>query len=195
MINFNIDDKYLQTIAHLYRAEINRLTIYRQRLDIISNWYITLLATVLVLYLGNNIVPHNIILILIIPNIIFSFIEARRYRYYMISQYRTRLIEKGFYGDILADNDLESQNINYKKDLYDNFMYPKYNISLLHAWIIRFKRNYIWLLYFIIFSWILKLAINNFIIENIILISCLSGFIIIFHIIISFINIRQEIDI
>lgn len=194
MINFNVDDKHLQVIAHMYRAEINRLTIYRQRLDIISNWYITLLSTVLVLYLGNNIVTHNIILILFIPNIIFSFIEARRYRYYMLSQYRTRLIEKGFYGDILT-NSLESQNINYKKDLHDNLMNPKYNISLLHAWIIRFKRNYIWLLYFIILSWILKLLIDNLIISNIILVSCITGLIVLFHIIISFINIRNEIDI
>lgn len=203
MTNFFIDDKYLQTLAHLYRAEINRLTIYRQRLDIISNWYISLLATVLVLYLGNTIIPHNMILILFIPNIIFSFIEARRYRYYMISQYRTRLIEKGFYGDILKDHvtinmsSQESGNLstNYKKDLFDSLMFPKYNISLLHAWIIRFKRNYIWLLYFIIFSWILKLSMGNLIMTNIILVSCISISIFIFHVCIGFINSRDEIDI
>jgi uncharacterized membrane protein len=193
MTHFNIPDKHLQTIAHLYRAEINRLTIYRQRLDIISNWYISILSTVLVLYLGNTMIQHNMILILFLPNIFFSFIEARRYRYYMISQYRTRLIEKGFYYEIL---DLEKQDDkNYKYELYNSLVKPEYNITLLHAWIVRFKRNYIWLIYLILFSWILKLAILNLIRTNIIIISLIPIIIIIFHLCINHIKNRDEIDI
>jgi uncharacterized membrane protein len=203
-MRFVLDDKYLQTFAHLYRAEINRLTIYRQRLDIISNWYITLLTTVLVLYLGNTIIPHNMILILFIPNIIFSCIEARRYRYYMLSQYRTRLIEKGFYGDMLKDHtvinietqhELVSLNTHYKKELYESMMSPKYNISFVCAWIIRFRRNYIWLIYFIILCWVLKLSMNDLIMANIVLVSTLSTSIFVLHACIGIVKSRQEIDI
>jgi len=123
---FFVEDKYLQVIAHLYRAEINRLTIYRQRLDVISNWSISLMATILVLYFGNTILSQNMILFLIVPNVLFSWIEARRYRYYMISQYRTRLLEKGFYGDILGTTrDPESQEENVKKHLYDTVKIQK----------------------------------------------------------------------
>lgn len=192
-MHFNIDDKYLQTIAHLYRAEINRLTIYRQRLDVIFNWYMMILSTVIIYYLGNQNIYHNIIVILFLPNLLFSFIEARRYRYYMLSQYRTRLIEKGFYCDIL--DIIESQDdTNYKLSLYNSLLKPEYNISFYHAWIIRTRRNYIWLLYLIISVWIIKLVFLKIFISNIIIICTLSGILIIFHLFINNIKIRSEID-
>jgi len=49
-----IPDKYLQVVAHFYRGEMNRLTIYRSRLDNTFQYSIVLTSALLVYNLQHS---------------------------------------------------------------------------------------------------------------------------------------------
>ena len=138
-----IETENKQVIAHLYRGEMNRLTVYRQRLDITTNWSIMVIVGILVIYLDKNIHLYFIFFPLLII-LFFSFLEARRYRYFYTSCKRTQYLEQGFFGKQILLND---QYTNELIALTNNLIEPYYLISLQDAWIIRFYRNYIWLSY------------------------------------------------
>jgi len=156
---FGIQEKHLQVVAHLYRGEMNRLTIYRQRLDSTFNWVVSLLTALIVIYLGNPLIPESTVVILPAPVLIFSFIESRRYMYYMLSHHRVRLLEEGFYArDIFTGNGGFS---NPKEQLVASLVSPSYPVSLFRCWMVRMYRNYIWLSYLILLSWSIKINLTG----------------------------------
>src|SRR5438477_5310438 len=78
----------LNAIVHLYRAEVGRMTAYRQRLDTTTNWAITSSALVTTFSLGNPTIPHAAFLFLMFVNGFFLIVEARRFRVYEAARYR-----------------------------------------------------------------------------------------------------------
>src|SRR5688500_2293421 len=65
----------LQAVIHLYRAEVGRMTTYRQRLDTTTNWAITSSALVTTFSIGNLLIPHAAFLVLMLVNLFFLFVE------------------------------------------------------------------------------------------------------------------------
>lgn len=137
-----IDAENKQVVAHLYRGEMNRLTVYRQRLDTTTNWAITLESAILVIYTDRRIEFYFIFFPLIIL-LFLSFLEARRYRYFFTSAKRVQHLEVEYFGKQIF-NKQPSTEIRL---LIDNLMDVELWISLKQAWTIRFYRNYIWLYY------------------------------------------------
>lgn len=131
-----------QVIAHLYRGEMNRLTVYRQRLDITTNWSITVMSAILVIYLTSNI-QLNFIFFPLIILLLFSFLEARRYCYFYTSSKRVELLEIGFFGKQILNDTASNEMYN----LSENLIRLNYSIPILKSWMIRFYRNYIWFSY------------------------------------------------
>jgi uncharacterized membrane protein len=93
-----IPDKYLQVVAHFYRGEMNRLTIYRSRLDNTFQYSIVLTSALLVYNLQHSWLQYFPFLIIFL-NLFFCFIESRRYRYFLIIQNRVSIMEKDFYAN------------------------------------------------------------------------------------------------
>lgn len=137
-----IETENKQVIAHLYRGEMNRLTVYRQRLDITTNWAITLESAILVIYIDRRVEFYFIFFPLIIL-LFLSFLEARRYRYFFTSAKRVQYLEIEYFGKQIF-NKRQPDNIRI---LIDNIMDIQLLIGLKQAWITRFYRNYIWLYY------------------------------------------------
>jgi len=151
---FCTSEKYLQVVAHLYRGEMNRLTIYRQRVDIISNWAISLMSALIVLYIGNDSISPYAILVLACMMMLFSFIEARRYMYYRVSQHRVRLLEEGFYaGEVFGGGSADSA---FVESMTKSLRNPERTTTLLRSWATRFYRNYIWFFYVILGAWSIR---------------------------------------
>ncbi len=50
-------------MVHLYRGEMHRLTVWRQRLDVTSNWAILLSVGLTTFTLGSPQVPHYTLLL------------------------------------------------------------------------------------------------------------------------------------
>src|SRR4051794_27503699 len=93
----------LNALAHLYRAEVGRMTAYRQRLDTTTNWAITSSALVTTFSLGNPTIPHEAFLFLMFVNGFFLVVEARRFRVYEAARYRVLLMERYFYPEVLGE--------------------------------------------------------------------------------------------
>lgn len=146
-----ISDKYLQSFAHFYRGEMNRLTCYRTRLDGSFHYAIILTSTLFVLYLQQPVVLSRYFpLTILFMNMFFCFIEARRYRYYLVSQNRVQQMEKGFLClQILGtvQDDAWKQSI---REMYENVDYTH---TLGYCFCLRYFRNYIWLVDTIAILW------------------------------------------
>jgi uncharacterized membrane protein len=92
----------LNALVHLYRAEVGRLTAYRQRLDTTTSWAISSTALVGTIAFGSAAVPHAAFVFLMFLTYFFLHLEARRFRYYEISRDRVQILERYFYPEILG---------------------------------------------------------------------------------------------
>ena len=80
---------------------MNRLTVWRQRLDVTTNWAIILATALSTFTLGAADVPHYTLLLGLA---LFSFsllIEGRRYRHLHHSKWRLYLLESGLFAQLL----------------------------------------------------------------------------------------------
>jgi uncharacterized membrane protein len=149
-INKMILDKYLQVVAHFYRGEMNRLTIYRTRLDNTFQYSIVLTSALLVYNLQHPYLKYFPCLIVFL-NLFFCFIEARRYRYFLIIQDRVAIMEKGFLCDQVLEQEIAG---DWKADLATVFITVKFTKGFVNCVCIRYFRNYIWLIDLVIAVWL-----------------------------------------
>ena len=147
-------------IAHLYRGEMSRLTVWRQRLDVTSNWAIVLATGLATFTLGHPDVPHYTLLLGLA---LFSFsllIEGRRYRHLHHSKWRVYLLEFGFFAEHLSPSEGGKAIPDWRRLLAADLRRTHFLISVFTAVRVRLRRNYLLLLLFITAVWIIKLIIH-----------------------------------
>src|SRR5215208_8006022 len=89
-------------IVHLYRGEVQRSNTWRNRLDTTTNWAVLTAGATLSFVFSSPSNPHFVIPINSILVVIFLLMEARRYRYYEIWSSRVRMVETGYFAQLLA---------------------------------------------------------------------------------------------
>src|SRR5687768_10678747 len=89
-------------MVHFYRGEVQRSNTWRNRLDTTTNWAVITAGATLSFAFSSNFNPHFVIPINSILVAFFLFMEARRYRYYEIWSSRVRVIETGYFAQLLA---------------------------------------------------------------------------------------------
>jgi len=146
-------------MAHLYRGEMNRLTVWRQRLDVTSNWAILLTFGLTTFTLGSREVPHYTLLLGLVLIGISLVIEARRYRHLHRSKYRLHLMEVGYFAEIL-DPSAGNPTYPWRQLLAEDLRRTRFAVSWFAAIRLRLRRNYILLFYFISAVWLVKLFIH-----------------------------------
>lgn len=140
-----LDSGELGALAHLYRGEVYRSTIWRTRLDTTTNWSVVTLGIALsISYASPAASPLPLILVGILINF-FLMQEARRYRYFNVWRARARWIETHFYAPMLRDGDLHLDE-NWQQVLAQDYMKPRYHVSMRVAIGRRLRRNYFWIL-------------------------------------------------
>lgn len=145
-------------MVHLYRGEMNRMTVWRERLDVTSNWAILLTVGLTTFTLGSVEVPHYILLLGLALIGISILIEARRYRHLHHIKWRLHLLEVGYFGRLLDPS--TEPGFDWCGRLARDFKQPELLISWLTAIRARLRRNYLLLLYFVTGVWITKLFIH-----------------------------------
>lgn len=147
---------FTTAMVHLFRAEIARANVWRQRLDATTNWaVITTGAAITIAF--NPTGYHAVIIISTLLVTLFLIIEARRYRYYELWSYRVRLMETDFYAGMLVAPFHPSPE--WAESLASNLLHPEFPISMWEAFGRRFRRNYM-LIYLILGStWLAKTAL------------------------------------
>jgi len=134
----------LGALAHLYRGELYRSKVWRQRLDATTNWAVVITGIALSLTFSNaSNSPMSINLAGLIV-FIFLHIESRRYRYFDIWRTRTRLLEVYFYRPMLLRQPILG-NSNWNQVLAQDLAYIHFHISMWEALGRRLRRNYIWI--------------------------------------------------
>jgi len=141
-------------IGHLYAAEVGRMVAYRIRLDTTTNWAVVTSAALITFTLGNGQAPHYVLLMNMFLSLVFLSMEANRYRFFDLVRRRVRLLEAGFYVDILG-----GQPVAWQSELRQSLLEPRPTISLRQAVGLRLRNNYLGLLVAVLAAWLLKLSL------------------------------------
>lgn len=152
-------------LAHLYRGEVYRSTIWRTRLDHTTNWAVVALGiAVSVTFSSPQASPLPLVLIGILI-IVFLVFEARRYRYFNVWRARARWMETYFYAPMLRGEGVRVDD-GWPLVLANDYCDPHYHITLLRAIGRRLRRNYIWILGIEALAYLGKLAVHPVPITN-----------------------------
>lgn len=131
-------------LAHLYRGEVYRSTVWRTRLDTTTNWAVVTLGVALSITFAAptaSPLPLQLVGILIL---FFLMLEARRYRYFNVWRARCRWMEVHFFARMLEVGELPMDG--WEKRMADDYCRPDYHVSMLVAMGRRVRRNYLWIL-------------------------------------------------
>ena len=96
------DPNLNNSLIHLYRGELGRMTSYRVRLDTTTNWAVVTTAGIVTFALGNAAVSHVVFIFAMILTLFFLNLEAHRFRIYETAHRRVRLLELGFLAEALG---------------------------------------------------------------------------------------------
>jgi uncharacterized membrane protein len=146
--------EFVTAMVHLFRAEIQRANVWRQRLDATTNWAVVTTGAVISIAFSQSTVHHGIIILNTLLVMLFLFIESRRYRYYELWSYRVRLMETDFYAAMLVPPFHPSPE--WAESLAENLLSPSFPISMWEALGRRLRRNYFWIFLILGASWLAK---------------------------------------
>jgi uncharacterized membrane protein len=149
----------LGALAHLYRGELYRSTVWRTRLDATTNWAVV--ATGLALSLTFSSPEASPLPLLLVGLLIALFlaVEARRYRFFDFWRIRAHILELHLFGPILLGEEVRLDN-GWSQTLYQDYQRPSLHISFLDAVGRRLRRNYGWIFFIEATSYIGKLLIH-----------------------------------
>ena len=147
--------EFTTAMVHLFRAEVTRANVWRQRLDTTTNWAVGTTAASISLAFTESAIGHIVILLNLLLVTIFLIIEARRYRYYELWSSRVRLMETDFFAAMLVPPFHPSPD--WAEALAENLLLPHFPISTWEALGRRLRRNYLWIYLVVGVSWAAKL--------------------------------------
>jgi uncharacterized membrane protein len=145
-------------MVHFYRGEVQRSNTWRNRLDTTTNWAVITAGATLSFAFSSTANPHFVIPINSVLVAFFLFMEARRYRYYEIWSSRVRVIETGYFAQLLAPQ--SAINKDWAEHLAADLLTPHFTISEWEAVGRRLRRNYLWIFMLLAMSWNLKVYLH-----------------------------------
>jgi uncharacterized membrane protein len=146
-------------MIHFYRGEVQRSNTWRNRLDTTTNWAVLTAGATLSFVFGSATNAHFVIPINSILVAIFLLMEARRYRYYEIWSSRVRVIETGYFAQMLAPEGVPPDEA-WAEHLAADLITPHFTISEWEAVGRRLRRNYLWIFALLALSWNLKVYLH-----------------------------------
>jgi uncharacterized membrane protein len=135
----------LGALAHLYRGEVYRSTLWRTRLDQTTNWSVVTTGLALsLIFSGPEASPLPLILVGLLV-MVFLLFEARRYRYFNVWRARCRLMETDLYVPMLRGEGVEMDG-RWNTLLAGDYARPQFHISFMRAVGRRLRKNYAYIL-------------------------------------------------
>ncbi len=153
------DPGYVNAMSHFYRGEMGRIMVWRQRLDITTNWAITSSTAIITIAFTTREVPHIIFFFNLAIVWTMLWIEARRYRFYDAFRARVRMLEAHFLVPMVMEN-RELLQGEWKKLVCEDLILPCFKISKLEAVGRRLKRNYVFIFILIMIAWVTKIFLH-----------------------------------
>jgi uncharacterized membrane protein len=144
-------------MVHLFRAEVARANVWRQRLDTTTNWAVITTGAVISLAFAQQ-VSHLVILLNLLLVTIFLVIEARRYRYFELWSSRIRMMETDFFAAMLVPPFKPSAD--WAEGMAETLLHPEFPISEMDALGRRLRRNYLWIYLVLGIAWLGRLSLS-----------------------------------
>lgn len=155
----SFDSAELGALAHLYRGEVYRSTLWRTRLDQTTNWAVVTTGLALSLtFSGPLASPLPLILVGLLVTVFLLF-EGRRYRYFNVWRARCRLMETDVYGPMLRGEGVHLDG-KWNTLLANDYARPRFHISYIRAIGRRLRKNYAYILSVQAVAYYGKLAIH-----------------------------------
>jgi uncharacterized membrane protein len=151
------DPAEMGAIAHLYRGEVYRSTIWRTRLDNTPHWSIVTMGIALSTTFSSPQASPLPLLLVGLLIAVFLGMEARRYRYFNVWRARARWLETNFYAPIFTG---EAGDEDWPAILARDYTAPRHHISFVRAAGRRLRRNYVWILAVQVIAYYGKIAIH-----------------------------------
>lgn len=148
---------YTAALVHLYRGELGRMTSYRVRLDTTTRWAVATSAAIVTFALSQPSISHVAFGLALWFDLLFLWLEARRFRAFLMLNHRVRLMEVGFFGPMLDGEERQE----WKSWLLASLCHPDWTISTWQALSVRLRRVYIWLIGSIYLGWLVKLDMRG----------------------------------
>ena len=153
------DHGYVVAMSHFYRGEVNRIMVWRQRLDTTTTWAITSTCTIFTVAFSFKEVPHLIFFFNLAIVVIMLWIEARRYRFYDAFRARLRMMEAHFLVPVILRQDSKLEG-NWRKLVAEDLLIPAFKVTMFESIGRRLKRNYAFIAFIILSAWITKIFIH-----------------------------------
>src|SRR5712691_4601065 len=153
------DPGYVNAMSHFYRGEMGRIMVWRQRLDVTTNWAITSSTAIVTIAFSSRQVPHIIFFFNLAIVWSLLWIEARRYRFYDAFRARIRMLEAHFLVPMVMEN-REMLQGEWKKLVCEDLILPSFKITKLEAVGRRLKRNYVFIFILIMVAWVTKIFLH-----------------------------------
>lgn len=141
------------SIAHLYRAQVQRADMWRARLDSTTNWSVVSTAAALTVSFSEPRSGPVLLALATLTITLFLWIEARRYRYFELWSLRVRLLERHYFVPLLEQGEQEPTDGQWCKDLAETLKSQTFPISIGEAFGRRYRSVYIWLQGILALSW------------------------------------------
>ena len=133
--------------------------VWRQRLDVTTNWAITSSTAIITIAFSTRGVPHIIFFFNLAIVAVLLWIESRRYRFYDAFRARIRMLEAHFLVPMVMEN-RELLQGEWKKLVCEDLILPSFKITKLEAIGRRLKRNYVFIFILILVAWLTKIFLH-----------------------------------
>jgi uncharacterized membrane protein len=152
----NLEDRdYFTVMAHFYRGEVGRIMLWRQRLDVTTNWAIVTATAIITYALSHVDASHMVFVFANLICLFLLFVESRRYRYYDAFRARVRMIEAHFLQPAVLHRAPDNGQ-RWREQLAEDLSLPSFKISRREALFRRYGRNYVWIFLIIGGAWLVK---------------------------------------
>lgn len=145
-------------LAHLYRGELHRMKLWRERLDQTTNWAVLLLTAVLTWAFSSPTNPHYVVLLAGVGVGAFLVVEARRYRAYEIWRSRVRTLQHHVWALGLDGEDTATDR-RWREALARDYRTPRIRIGFEEALAHRLRRVYIHMFTIVGGAWTLRVTV------------------------------------
>jgi uncharacterized membrane protein len=153
------DNAQIGALAHMFRAEVYRSTLWRMRFDNTTNWAVVTTGIAMsASFSSAEASPLPLVLVGLLVSF-FLLIEARRYRYFDIWRVRARVLETEFCAAMLAGQ-LGQPNSAWARSLARDYCEPHHRLSYTRAIGRRLRSNYAWIFAIQMLAYYGKIAIH-----------------------------------
>lgn len=140
-------------MTHFYRGELGRMMEWRKRFDATANWAIIGTGSLFAFAVRNPDMLNETMLINLMVLGFFSFIEARRYRFYDAFRARVRMLEAHFIVPTLIGGERRPLEGSWRTHLIEDLITPSFKCTFAFALGRRFRHIYGALHLFVLFGW------------------------------------------